>query len=436
LHSAVAGRRATVVSVAKRSPILGYNHNVRYRGLVFHVQTEDSGVLSPHVFTHIFNGGVILSTRKLVYDSGSSEDVIRSLMQAQHKAALKELRRGIFDDKIEQYLGGDADLLPRDHAPDVLVEDGPAEEIRIEVGFTPLPEFLPRPAIEPAKPTGIAGSSPPLRSIAHPMPRETTGPIAPVVTFRSDGPQGFAHGGEEAPRLLRPHPGVGARSDSGRLASMGAATLPPLPLPPLPSRGGTVPRISAVSAPRPAITPPVVVARDLTEASSGGRRTTVPDSAEIYSPAPASAELPSGEDHPGAYSVRRRDASAEPVPRASRLGTASEATESSRAEALRPSFPEASVPARVSPPRTMTPRPQPSRAPTPIPAPLPRSRATGGVVMSRPAVIVGAPRPTTPPAKGRASTEDERRGFGQGLISEKSLDEVILAYLSEDANEE
>jgi hypothetical protein len=58
------------VSVGKRSPILGYNHNVRYRGLVFHVQTEDSGVLAPHVFTHLFYEGVILSTRKLVYDAG------------------------------------------------------------------------------------------------------------------------------------------------------------------------------------------------------------------------------------------------------------------------------------------------------------------------------------------------------------------------------
>ena len=61
--------------MAKRSPILGYNHNVRYRGLVFHVQTEDSGVLSPHLFTHLFYGGTIISTRKLVYDAGAAEDV-------------------------------------------------------------------------------------------------------------------------------------------------------------------------------------------------------------------------------------------------------------------------------------------------------------------------------------------------------------------------
>ena len=54
--------------------------------------------------------------------------------------------------------------------------------------------------------------------------------------------------------------------------------------------------------------------------------------------------------------------------------------------------------------------------------------------MTRPAVIVGAPvKPAQP--RVRKAREDEGRGFGQGLISEKSLDEVILAYLSEDAEE-
>src|SRR4051812_48986901 len=100
-------------AVGKRSPILGYNHNVRYRGLVFHVQTEDSGVASPHLFTHLFHHGVIVSTRKLVYDAGSAEESIKSLMQAQHKAVLKDLRRGHFDDKIDSSLGGTPGLFPR-----------------------------------------------------------------------------------------------------------------------------------------------------------------------------------------------------------------------------------------------------------------------------------------------------------------------------------
>nr|MBA3820266.1 hypothetical protein [Deltaproteobacteria bacterium] len=71
-------------------------------------------------------------------------------------------------------------------------------------------------------------------------------------------------------------------------------------------------------------------------------------------------------------------------------------------------------------------------------APVARPAApnSSGVVMTRPAVIVGAPpKSPTQPRVIRKAREEEGRGFGQGLISEKSLDEVILAYLSEDADE-
>ncbi|MBA3540200.1 MAG: hypothetical protein H0T79_11285, partial [Deltaproteobacteria bacterium] len=105
--------------MAKRSPILGYNHNVRYRGLIWHVQTEDSGLANPHLFTHLFHEGVIVSTRKLVYDAGSDEGAIKSLMQAQHKAVMKDLKKGYFDDKIDLYFVDTVGLLPRG-----VVEDG------------------------------------------------------------------------------------------------------------------------------------------------------------------------------------------------------------------------------------------------------------------------------------------------------------------------
>jgi hypothetical protein len=87
-----------------------------------------------------------------------------------------------------------------------------------------------------------------------------------------------------------------------------------------------------------------------------------------------------------------------------------------------------------------------SRVPTPQPAgrvhvtaPIsnraPSPASGSGVVMSRPAVIVGAPPKPPQTPRVRKAREEEGRGFGQGLISEKSLDEVILAYLSEDAED-
>ena len=57
---------------------------------------------------------MIVSTRKLVYDAGSSEEAIKSLMQSQHKAVLKDLKQHKFDDKIDQYLGDTPGLLARE----------------------------------------------------------------------------------------------------------------------------------------------------------------------------------------------------------------------------------------------------------------------------------------------------------------------------------
>jgi hypothetical protein len=114
-------------SVSKRSPILGYNHNIGHRGLVFHVQTEDSGVDNPHIFTHLFHGGVIIFTRKIDYDAAADESVVKSLMQAQHKAMLKELKRGIFDERIDSFLGDHPDLTPRSSGSRDTIPDNPSD---------------------------------------------------------------------------------------------------------------------------------------------------------------------------------------------------------------------------------------------------------------------------------------------------------------------
>src|ERR1700760_2589956 len=88
-----------------RSPVLGYNHNVRYANRLWHVQTEDSGVGNPHIFTHLFHDGTILATKRIDYDPASEVGVVQKLMQAQHKAMLRDLKQGAFDDKISRFFG-------------------------------------------------------------------------------------------------------------------------------------------------------------------------------------------------------------------------------------------------------------------------------------------------------------------------------------------
>jgi hypothetical protein len=94
-----------------RSPVLGFNHNVKYRGRIFHVQTEDSGVSSPRIFTHLYFGGTILASKKHEYDPTAPEDVVRALMQSQHKAILKELKGSRHDGRITSFFHGRGEQL-------------------------------------------------------------------------------------------------------------------------------------------------------------------------------------------------------------------------------------------------------------------------------------------------------------------------------------
>lgn len=83
--------------------ILGYNHNVTYRGEVFHVQTEDSGIAKPHIITLLYREGVILCSKKTSYADilkmDNLEEIVEDLMKEQHKDMLRRLKAGEFDDR-------------------------------------------------------------------------------------------------------------------------------------------------------------------------------------------------------------------------------------------------------------------------------------------------------------------------------------------------
>lgn len=85
------------------SPLVGYNTNVRHKGKLYHIQTEDSGVNHPHVITHLFaDGGRIIASRKTGYaehlGAKDLQGVVKKLMQDQHKAMFIELRDCVYDD--------------------------------------------------------------------------------------------------------------------------------------------------------------------------------------------------------------------------------------------------------------------------------------------------------------------------------------------------
>ncbi len=87
----------------------GFNTNFRHRGVLFHVQTEDSGTDKPHILTHLFKGGDILASQKGEYsDKLGTENLdaeVRELMECQHKAMLRALVHGEHDKLIMERLG-------------------------------------------------------------------------------------------------------------------------------------------------------------------------------------------------------------------------------------------------------------------------------------------------------------------------------------------
>jgi hypothetical protein len=92
------------------SPLVGFNNNVKHKGRIFHVQTEDSGVTRPHIVTHLFaDGGRILKSTRTDYSEhlGRADmgTVVRGLMKEQHKAMFIALRDGQLDATIDGLLG-------------------------------------------------------------------------------------------------------------------------------------------------------------------------------------------------------------------------------------------------------------------------------------------------------------------------------------------
>jgi ketol-acid reductoisomerase len=83
--------------------VLGFNHNIMYKGEIFHIQTEDSGINTPHIITLIYRDGTIISSKKTGYADiikvENLEKVVEELMKEQHKEMLRRMKSGEFDER-------------------------------------------------------------------------------------------------------------------------------------------------------------------------------------------------------------------------------------------------------------------------------------------------------------------------------------------------
>jgi hypothetical protein len=142
---------------------LGYNTNVRHRGVLFHIQTEDSGIGHPHVITHLFTEGTILATKRTAYadlvGQVDIEEKVRTLMKGQHKAMFLELRDGTHDTIAARILALSGHFLSDDqHVSPPDVDKGPLAPVP-EAAIPKVPPPVPAAAKavirKPAEPSGV-----------------------------------------------------------------------------------------------------------------------------------------------------------------------------------------------------------------------------------------------------------------------------------------
>ena len=275
-----------------RSPLLGYNHNVKYGGHIFHVQTEDSGPGNPHLFTHLFFEGSILASKRGQYDPIIPEEEVRAMMQAQHKAILKDLKQMAFDERIGRFFAQRGEQFP---AKEFFAaeEESPAPVMVSEA--PPLEASPPSAAADadvldldalPALPAGQAITP-------EPLPFHFTQPSLPgpgTYTFRRPARETITT--ESHPPTVAPA--------KPRSAPITRPAMPP-PITPIVQRqvvvGAGAP--ATVSARKPATTPirrrpvsggPYVVKEGSHVSSPGPRRTDPPP--RPLTPAPDAGRAP------------------------------------------------------------------------------------------------------------------------------------------------
>ena len=147
-------------------PLLGFNNNVRHRGRIFHIQTEDSGIKNPRIVTHLFaDGGRIIKTTRTEYTEHVSradmQVFVRSLMKEQHKRMFTALRLGELDALLENVCG------PFEQAAQTASKAPPAA-----VSAPPPPESFNEPLVSQLAPETDSETPPSSSFTEHERPSE------------------------------------------------------------------------------------------------------------------------------------------------------------------------------------------------------------------------------------------------------------------------
>ncbi len=168
--------------------LTGFNTDITYNGVVYHVQTEDKGPANPLILSLVYVGGQILASKRTYYTKELEEGVtpaeLQKKLEKQHKAILALIARGRVEELITKRETAanrsPVEPPPMPPAPPALPPDSPVKESLSPVLTKPFSEGF------PASPT--TGSLPPPPPPPPPIPGLTrvTSALDGVLAGMSD----------------------------------------------------------------------------------------------------------------------------------------------------------------------------------------------------------------------------------------------------------
>jgi hypothetical protein len=103
--------------------ITGFNTDIEYDGVVYHVQTEDKGLDSPLILSLVYSGGAILASKRSRYEdliaAGFDEGVLAQRLKRQHRLICAAINAGRLEELKRMGARAEAEVTQDDKAATV-----------------------------------------------------------------------------------------------------------------------------------------------------------------------------------------------------------------------------------------------------------------------------------------------------------------------------
>ncbi|HEX8352210.1 MAG TPA: hypothetical protein VF611_04910 [Pyrinomonadaceae bacterium] len=224
--------------------ITGFNTDVPYEGVTYHVQTEDKGLDSPLILSLVYVGGAIIASKRTPYEDlvggAFDEQALTERLQRQHKLIIAAIKAGRIED-LKRMGGPNGGAQATEPEPGGAAPAGkrpgglkrkkpepapPAAEVftrpPAETASTPPAEAATRVAEEVAIPQAAGALSqraseaapPPVTPLpAAPAPAVPVPAVPAPATSHPAAPNGAARAESQAAELVAPAPPVSVKAE-------------------------------------------------------------------------------------------------------------------------------------------------------------------------------------------------------------------------------